>query len=203
MGMMAHAHTNWLSDEVRPKPSVQLAYGCTVEFTPGICNHWMVGDTDQGEVYKSDDPGWWDFMFRVPMNGQFGISSRVFDWSPELLEHARENVALYKRLRNIIVSADTFHLTPPPAHENPTGWMAIQYVEPGSARSIVMAYRLGESEADQTFKLRGLKADTAYQAKAGQKVLGEWRGETLMESGLALRLDTPWRAQVIELDAAN
>ena len=41
-------------------------------------------------------------MLRVPMNGQYGISSRVFDWSPELKQRAKDNVALYKRLREII-----------------------------------------------------------------------------------------------------
>jgi len=33
-GIMAHAHTTWLSDEVKPKPSVQLAYGCNARVQP-------------------------------------------------------------------------------------------------------------------------------------------------------------------------
>lgn len=203
LGIMAHAHTSWLSDEIRPKPSVQLAYGCTLEFTPGICNHWMVGDNEHGEVSKSDEPGWWDFLFRVPMNGQFGISSRVFDWSPELLQHAQDNVALYKRVRNTLENADAYHLTPPPEHDDPKGWMAIQYVGPKSLRSIVMAYRLGQSASNQKFQLHGLDADTAYEVKSAQKLLGKWTGRELVETGLSVRLDAPWRAIVIELDAVK
>jgi hypothetical protein len=37
----------------------------------------MVGDTESGEVNLANPPGWWDFMFRVAMNGQFAISSRI------------------------------------------------------------------------------------------------------------------------------
>ena len=50
MGVMAHAHTSWLSDFVDPIASLELGYGCTLQFVPEICNHWMVGDTDKGEV---------------------------------------------------------------------------------------------------------------------------------------------------------
>ncbi|MBI4657678.1 MAG: discoidin domain-containing protein [Verrucomicrobia bacterium] len=39
LGIIGHAHTNWLSDKVSPLPSVQLAYGSTIEFAPEICNH--------------------------------------------------------------------------------------------------------------------------------------------------------------------
>ncbi len=76
LGILAHAHTTWLSDAVAPRESAQLGYGCTVEFAPEVCNHWMVGDDDHGQVDAAKPPGWWDFMFRVPMNGQFGVSVR-------------------------------------------------------------------------------------------------------------------------------
>jgi len=36
-GIMAHAHTAWLSDVVDPMASVALAYGCTVQFAPEVC----------------------------------------------------------------------------------------------------------------------------------------------------------------------
>ncbi len=84
LGVMAHTHTNWVSDVVAPLPSLQLAYGCTLQFSPEVCNHWAVGEGegDRAVIDNNAPPGWWDFLFRVPMNGQFGISSRVAAWSP-------------------------------------------------------------------------------------------------------------------------
>jgi hypothetical protein len=75
--IMSHEHTTWVSDNVHPIASMQLRYGCTTQFAPEVCNHWMVGDTESGEVNLANPPGWWDFMFRVAMNGQFAISSRI------------------------------------------------------------------------------------------------------------------------------
>jgi alpha-galactosidase len=202
-GIMAHAHTTWLSDEVKPKPSVQLAYGCTLEFTPGVCNHWMVGDTDHGDVLPSDSPEWWDFIFRVPMSGEFGISSRVFTWNADLVRHAQQNISVYKHLRDIMVDADVFHLTPQPAHNDPTGWMALQYVPTDSARSVLMAYRLGESKGSEVFKLHRLKPDKKYRAESDLGNLGTWTGRELTDQGLRVTLDAPWRATVIRLQTLD
>lgn len=203
LGIMAHADTTWLSDEVRPKPSLQLAYGCTLEFTPEVCNHWMVGDTIDGDVLPGDSPGWWDFMFRVPMNGQFGISSKVFEWPPDLLVHATANVTLYKRIRSTVAQADVFHLTKQPDHNVPRGWMAIQYVAPGSGKSVVLAYRLEESLAARTFKLHQLTPSAMYQITNDSKDMGTMTGRALMEDGISVNLDAPWRATVIELQTLN
>ena len=200
LGIIAHTHTTWSSDQVRPLPSVQLGYGCTVEFMPEICNHWMVGDGDKGQVLLSNPPGWWDFMFRVPMTGQFGISSRVYDWNDDLLKRAADNVALYKRIRHVIMGADVYHLTPQPSHDDPTGWCAIQYVSPDKKQGLVLAYRLGASDATQVFKLRGL--DPARSYRVSQEGMGstEENGQALSTSGLLVQLGDEWRAAVVEIE---
>jgi alpha-galactosidase len=200
LGILAHAHTTWLSDVVAPLPSAQLGYGCTVEFAPEVCNHWMVGDDDHGRVDLSKPPGWWDFMFRVPMNGQFGISSRVFDWSPELRRRAAENIAAYKRLRGVIAGADVYHLTPQPAHNDPEGWMAMEYVAPDAGRVVVMAYRLGRGAPQQVFKLRGL-AGRRYTVAEDGDPRGAFSAQQLSVEGLPVKLDAEWRAAVVELRA--
>jgi alpha-galactosidase len=156
LGILAHTHTTWLSDVVNPLASLQLGYGCTVEFAPEMCNHWMVGDTDKGEVRQPAPASWYDFLFRVPMNGQFGFSSRVVDWKPELLERARDNIDLYKRIRTVIAGADVYHLTPQPDHDDPKGWMAIQYTNAALGKTVLLAYRLKGGEPERTFRLRGI-----------------------------------------------
>jgi len=201
LGIIAHTQTTWISDRTLPIPSLQLAYGATLEFTPRVCNHWMVGDEEDGNVDLSKAPGWWDFMFRVPMNGQFGISSRVFDWNEPLKQRARENIALYKKLRPVIAEGDCYHLTPPPAHENPTGWMALQYVAKDRRRSVVTAYRLAGSEPNLTLQLRGLDPDRKYALTRDGKLAGEHSGDQLAREGLRVSLSDEWRSAVLELEA--
>jgi alpha-galactosidase len=201
LGLLAHTHTTWLSDEVRPRPSVQLAYGATLEFAPEVCNHWMVGDSPNGAVILTNAPGWWDFMFRVPMNGQFGISSRVFDWSPELRRRAAEQIGLYKRIRHLLAKADVYHLTPPPAHEDPTGWMALQYAAPDRRRSVLMTYRLGRSAEAERYRLRGLAPALTYQVRQDGREVAAYTGRHLAEVGLVVRLESEWRSAVWEIEA--
>ncbi|HLY17641.1 MAG TPA: alpha-galactosidase [Bryobacteraceae bacterium] len=202
LGILRHSHTTWLSDMVTPRESAQLAYGCTIEFAPEVCNHWMVGDDDHGHVDQAKPPGWWDFLFRIPMNAQFGISSRVFEWSPELRARAAANVAMYKRLREVIEGADVYHLTAQPAHNDPEGWMAMQYVSPDARRSVVLAYRLGNIQPREIFKLRGLGAGTYHVSQDGRPI-GAYTAKELSGTGLALQLDAEWRAAVVELTSAS
>lgn len=203
LGITAHTHTTWLSDVVAPLPSVQLAYGCTLAFAPQVCNHWMVGDGEgeRAHVDMSAPPGWWDFMLRVPMNGQFGISSHVAEWNPALRKRAADNVALYKRIRPVITAGDVYHLTPPPPNQDPTGWMALQYVTPDKKKSVLMAYRLKDSDPAAAFKLRGLDPEAWYRVTVDGKQLASVTQQELALHGLRLNLDAEWRSAVVELEA--
>lgn len=199
-GVMAHTHTTWISDTVNPIASLQLAYGSTLQFAPEVCNHWMVGDKDSGEVDPASAPGWWDFMFRVPMNGQFGISSRLVEWSPAVRERAIANVALYKRIRGVIAAADVYHLTPQPDPVRPTGWTAFQYVTADAKRSVLMAYRLSGGEKERVFRLRGLMPEVVYTVSANGKLLSQTKGADLAASGVRVVLDDELRSAVLEIE---
>ena len=166
LGMLAHTHTTWISDDIATTPSLQLAYGATLEFIPEVCNHWMVGDYG-GTVAPSTSPVWFQFMLRVPMTGQFGISSKILEWPSQLRQLAAEEVRLYKRLRTVIAASDVYHLTPPPPHDSPTGWMAQQYVAEGGRRSVLLAYRLGKSAAATDLQTPRPSAGRAISCHAG------------------------------------
>ncbi|MGN6393633.1 MAG: alpha-galactosidase [Gemmatimonadales bacterium] len=201
VGVMGHSHTAWLSDVVDPVASVALGYGCTVQFAPEICNHWMVGDADSGVVNPTNPPGWWDFMLRVPMNGQFGISGRIPEWSAPVRARATANVALYKRIRGVIAGADVYHLTPAPRRNAPAGWTAVEYVEPGGRRAVVMAYRLARSTPAKTLRLRGLRPQATYDVAVDGRPPRPVTGASLAGEGLELRLPAVWRAAVVEINA--
>ncbi|MCL4402930.1 MAG: alpha-galactosidase [Acidobacteria bacterium] len=204
LAMIARTHFGWMSDVVNARPSLQLAYGCTLEFAPEVCFHWMGGDGPRGNVDLSGEPGWWDFLFRTHMAGRFGISSRVTDWNAPLKARAAQNVALYKRIRRAIAGADVYHLTAQPQPgENPTGWMALQYCSADSRRSLVLAYRLGRSPAQRSFRLRGLKPEWTYQVSEDGRLNGAATGRQLAGQGLAVSLPAEWRSAVFEIHASR
>ena len=134
------------------------------------------------------------------MNGQYGISSKVFQWRPELVERAAANVALYKRIRPVIRGADVYHLTPSPDHREPRGWMALEYVNPETHRAFVRAYRLAGGEPRRSFRLRGLEAGRRYRVTEEGRLIGTFRGDELAATGLTVTLDAEWRAAILELE---
>ncbi len=134
------------------------------------------------------------------MNGQFGISSRIFDWQPELTQRVIENVKLYKRIRATIADASVYHLTPAPDHNHPTGWMALQYISEDRKRSILMAYRAAKSEPAETFHLVNLDPGATYRLIEDGVARGALSGSDLLSKGLTLKLHDEWRAVVIEME---
>jgi hypothetical protein len=81
--------------------------------------------------------------------------------------------------------------------------MAIQYVGPNGEHSVVTAYRLADSPAENFFRLRGLSPTAVYQVSKNGKPLLEAKGSELAGSGLRVGLDEEWRAAIFEIDARH
>lgn len=197
IGILAHTHTSFVSDETSVNPSLGMAWSSTLEYTPRMINHWTVGMGNHYPIIdESLSHGYWDYMFRVPMNGQFGISSRITEWSPELKACAKENIALYKKIRPIIADADVYHLTPQPHYQDPEGWTVMAYIPDGAARAVVMANRSRGGEASYMLKLSQLKTNAYYRVEINGKNFGAIRGDKMAKEGMNIELDE-YRASVI------
>ncbi len=200
-GIAARTHTTWLSDITTPNPSIGMAWSSTLEYIPRAVNHWIVGRGDHDATIDQTLPvGYYDFMFRIPMNGQFGISSRIIEWSPALWQSAVENVRLYKRIRTVIADADCYHLTPQPDYNDPTEWTALQYVTPDKRKSVVTAYRTRSSSPSFNAILKGLDLKRKYKVFVDGVSKGVYTGGTLMKSGLTITLSDEYRASVVEIN---
>ncbi|WP_170971000.1 alpha-galactosidase [Ilyomonas limi] len=202
LGTMKHTNTAWLSDITYPHNAPQLVWGATLELTPGINNYWMTGDTVHQDVWFCKEeplhPEWWNYMFRIAMTGQFGISSRLERWSKALMDTAKQNIQLYKRIRTIIQGADVYHLTPMPDHDKPVGSMAIQYQN--NDKNLLMAYRLENGKDEENYKLRNLDAAQQYVVYIDGKKIKQLTGGELMNVGITVNLKYDFSAAVIEMD---
>lgn len=205
-GILGQTHTSWISDTVNPRYAPQMVWGSLLQSPCEVCNHWMAGDTPQGKRYATggalgnDDPGWWQFMHLVAMNGQYGVSARLDQWPDEAVKLAAREVSRYKQLRDIMDGADVYHLTPQPAQsDSPTDWFAIEYLQPSTDHGVVMAYRLEQSPATKSFPLRGLTPGATYKVTIGDFDPKELSAEQL-EQGLEVELEQEWRGVAIRLE---
>lgn len=189
IGMLKHTHTSFVSDETSVNPSLAMAWSSTLEYTPRMINHWTVGMKNHVPVIDESLPrSYWDYMFRVPMNGQFGVSSRILEWSPALKACAKENIALYKTIREVIADADCFHLTPQPDYTDPQGWTVLAYVTEDADRAVVMANRGKGKEASFTLRVPKLKTSANYVITIDGKTAKTRTGVDLMKEGMTLQL---------------
>lgn len=199
IGMLRHTHTSFVSDETSVHPSLGMAWSSSLEYTPRMINHWVVGMKNHLPVIDASLPrGYWDYMFRVPMNGQFGVSSRIVDWPEELKQCARENIALYKKIRRVIADADCYHLTPQPDYKEPVDWTVLAYISEDAGEAVVMANRGRGGEDHFRVKLPQLNPSAWYKLEIDGKEQGTFKGITLAREGLRVELD-PYRASVIAL----
>jgi len=76
----------------------------------------------------------------------------------------------------------------------------LQYGSSDGARSVLMAYRLGQSDMRHVFRLRGLAKGKTYQVRLDGRPQGAFTAEHLAGTGLPVTLDAEWRAAVIELE---
>ena len=200
LGIAQHTHTSFISDETSPNPSLGMAWSATLEYLPRAVNHWVVGMGNHYAVVDQSLPkGYWDYMFKIPMNGQYGISSKILEWESDLWQCALDNIKLYKRIRHIIADADCYHLTPQPDYVSPKGWVAIQYVDSNSENSVLMVYRTRCAEQNYIVKLCALDPSAQYKILVDGVIRKMYKGYDLMSKGLELFLENEYRACVVEL----
>lgn len=179
LGLLHLTHATWISDEIKPGPSLQFIHGATRAFAPMVCNHWAV------EVPTYGSQTIHDYVFRIPMMGHFGIGADIKNWTPEIKESARKNISVYKRIRHLIADGDVYHLTEQPGWHGlgdwgSPSWMAMQYVSEDKQESVAFIFHLMIGSTRQRFHFKGLDADSQYE------VTYENNGKKIVESGAVL-----------------
>jgi alpha-galactosidase len=164
----------------------------------------MTGDTSVNGSWFCKTPkhaGWWDYMFKIAMNGQFGISSRLDRWSDPLKQTAKQNIQLYKKVRDVIKGADVYHLTGMPDHSRPIGTMALQYQH--NKKNVLTAYRFEEGKTTENFQLKNLVASRNYAIAVNGENKGTLSGKSLMTKGVAVSFPDEFSAALLEINEAD
>lgn len=187
LGMLAHTHASFVSDETSPEPELGMAWSSTLEYTPRMVNHWVVGMQNNFPfIDESLSDGYLDYIFRIPMNGHYGISSSITSWSPRLMKLAEKNIRLYKRIRGIIADGDCFHLTTQPDYTDPEGWTAMAYAKSDSVVAIVTRCYGGNSAF--VLKLPMLSKQSSYKVQSVDGNPAIYKGEKLINEGIEVAL---------------
>ena len=191
-GLARFCRANWLSDASYPSGHVRENTLTASYLYPSSYNGaWIVLDP---EVQKQKDPGRLDTMYRIRMMGLFGfgtltgklLTERVSLYPQEVLNAARRNIPIYKRLRHLLAE-DCYHLTPP--FGSAERWQVVQFCQRDGSEAVVFAFRGTSTQGRYLLRLRGLKPENHYSVRSENLANETIRsGRELAQDGIIVEL---------------
>ena len=97
-----------------------------------------------------------DLVCRVALAGMLAFSGCLASLGPPARAQVAWHAEFFKRERDFLRDSVAHLLTPPKLVGDRLGWRAVQLQDPASTRSLLLAYRLEETAASETFRLRDL-----------------------------------------------
>jgi hypothetical protein len=184
--MVKNYVTTIAADDSGALKTRQAVYGITYPFSPRYADRYMPEDEFEKHRLRS-------FMF----GGPWIFMNRLPAISPELLELAKSEIAIYKSIRKKIREGRVYHLTARPAE---TRVDALQSYHEATDTSIVLISR---PSAPNNIRLRprGLKPDVSYRVRFqdSPRVL-VMTGAQLMQTGIVPNLPGMWSADIMYIE---
>jgi len=174
-GMLYYMPQIWCSDDTDAVERIFIQYGTSIVYPVvtisahvSACPNHQVGRTTPFKM-RGD----------VAMSGQFGYEMDLSALSDEDLASAKEQVAFYKKYRNVVQYGDMYRLVSP--YENDGEFAAWQFIKDKTAILYTFNIKGIPSAALRRVKMQGLLPDAVYREEGTGR---EYNGEFLMNVGV-------------------
>jgi alpha-galactosidase len=152
VGMLRFADQIWVSDNTEASARLAIQEGFSQVYPANTMEAWV---TDMNPNHLS-----LAFRFHVSMCGVLGVGGHLAHWTAGERAEARQWIALYKEVRDIVQYGDQYRLRSPQAHP----YSAVLYVSKDRAEAVLFAFRTHlPPPADlPPLRLRGLDPESLY-----------------------------------------
>jgi alpha-galactosidase len=195
--MLGFSDTAWMDDRsLSPTHVRHNLEGLTVLLPPASLLSFVFGN-EWGAEPGGSDVG---FAFRSRMPGILGGAWRTSELDPSARSRMREQIATYRRLRDLLPDAAVRLLTDQ-IHEDASGvWDALQETSASTGAAVLFAFENPGAPPSVTLRPRGLRPAVIYDiVSVDAGPLGRASGETLMSAGVDVVSSSTSRAHIIEL----
>ncbi len=174
-GMLYYMPQIWCSDDTDAVERIFIQYGTSIVY-PAVTISAHVSACPNHQVGRTTP-----FKMRgdVAMSGQFGYEMDLSALSDEDLVSAKEQVAFYKKYRNVVQYGDMYRLVSP--YENDGEFAAWQFIKDKTAILYTFNIKGIPSAALRRVKMQGLLPDAVYREEGTGR---EYNGEFLMNVGV-------------------
>lgn len=196
LGILGQTHTTFLSDPDWTEHNLQLFWGASTMLAPNVCLHWgyseWIGQHPHQNFHPHDarlTEHQLDYHVRASMLGGMGFSQKLPDLPAWVADRYRHHIQVYKQdVRAFVAQGDLYRLTEQPKREGRgERWAAFQYAMPDQSEHLLFVFRLHQSEAQKTIRLKGLQRERNYTlAWLSDDRVESYSGAGLMDRGLTV-----------------
>ncbi|BCJ95859.1 alpha-galactosidase [Anaerocolumna cellulosilytica] len=181
-GILYYMPQGWTSDDTDGVERLKIQYGTSLVY-PASSMTAHVSAVPNHQTGRSTSL---EFRGHVAMAGNFGYELDVTKLSDEEKQEVKEQIALYKELRQLVQYGDFYRLLSP-FEGNITGWM---YVSEDKREAAVFFYLVHYTANDRLYRfpLNGLAKEYTYSVNGKTSVTGT----QLMNFGLQLPRGFGW-----------
>ncbi|ACQ79204.1 glycoside hydrolase clan GH-D [Beutenbergia cavernae DSM 12333] len=163
LAVLALTDVVWPSDETGPRDRLAIQHGFLSAYPPSVMSSWV---TDAPDILDTD-PASLELRFVVAMAGVLGVGSDLLAWDAATRERARELVALYADVRDVV---HTGHVV---RHGSPADDVyAVEYGPTAAGRPVVLlVYGRPGRAADVALPLATPDPGARYRVRSSGEVV--------------------------------
>lgn len=182
-GILYYMPQNWTSDDTDAVERLKIQYGTSIVY-PACAMTAHVSAVPNHQTGRSTSMS---FRHGVAMSGNFGYELDATKLSMEERELIKDQVKLYKSIRQLVQYGDLYRLLSP-FEGNHT---ALMYVSEDKKEAVLFLYRVMNTPNGplHRFRLKGLEPDYQYRMDHSDLVIS---GEQLMNYGINEPKELTW-----------
>src|SRR6185437_5065612 len=201
LGVMRYTDEVWPSDNTDPFDRLSIQDGFSYAYTPQVMMAWV-----------TDSPNWYNhrttsltYRFLSAMQGSLGIGADLNKWTPQDFATAKQMIAEYKAMRDVVQQGTLHRLASPRDGSN---FAATESVSPDERKAVVFGFLHSEQMQypAPVVHPRGMREDAVYTVRAlgGSLEAGtppKASGAYWMNHGFSFRLEGDYAAAAAIFEA--
>ncbi len=191
LGALSHFDQIWTSDNTDAVDRMAIQKGFSMLHPIKAMRAWVT------DLYHDSKPSPLPFRFNIAMQGALGIGGNLLKYSEEDLKICRENITLYKEIRDIVQFGDLYRIL----DIDKDDVLMNNYVSPDKSKSVVFIASDGTKHFKKRMPLRfeGLDKTKRYTFSFDGKTY-EKSGAYLSEVGIQAYIRGAYYNRIIIID---
>jgi alpha-galactosidase len=195
-GMLRYTDVGWMDDHTGPARHVRHNLeGLGTIFPPAYLFSFVIDDDSEPLHAAPDLP----LYMASRMPGILGLTFRVGELSSEDQAAMRQQIAIYKNIRDTVRDASAVLLTDQAAVSNGPSWDVMEEVVPGSGEALIFAYQNDPGVTSVMVQPTGLLTGVDYDVTTGDGTFLSTASSTDLMAGFVIDGSTGSAAHVLIL----